>query len=380
MNELVHRSGLGRRAWGLGGVCLGAILIVAGCASSHGGESDSGEKTVVVAAEQQGLVTFDTLEAKRVAGTYEYRGETVHFESTANEHGSDITLGMRGMVLTATLDSSGAFEVDGYKDADGTDTAMTAMDRALVHGFEVALTDLYRKRAAELPALDVLSRSLTMWSEYPDTVPLRRTFLARDERRGALQSLCGNVNKVGQGGNFAPKFTWASHDCFKIKGVFTTDCGPLSGGCAYGNDSSTVENVFMSMHPNGSCDGGTYFGFTSTSQLCWAQDHDNRAEWGYGGCFGRCGDSCGGATQFTQACLDHDLCVRSAHWSGTPGCDDEFVEAAVDWASASNCGGEFRVDFNWAGSPNEGHCPTSFMNTNDGCDVGCQFIDGDCFR
>jgi hypothetical protein len=259
---------------------------------------------------------------------------------------------------------------------------MTAVDRALVHALESSLTDIYRARAAELPALDVFSRSLTMWSEYPDTVPLRRTFVARGERRGALQSLCGQVNQAGQGPS-SPKYAWASHDCFKIKGVFTTDCGPLSGGCAYGNDSSTVENVFMSMHPGGSCENGTYFGFTSTSQLCFVPDHDNRVEWAHGNCFGRCGDGCGGSTQFTQACLDHDACVRSGHWSATPGCDDEFLEAAVDWASASNCGGDLNTQrglYNYAGGPTEGHCPQSYQSTNDGCDVGCQFIDGDCFR
>jgi len=356
---------------------MAGIFGLSGC-SSGGGESGSGEKEIVVAPEQQGLITFDSLEPKRVAGTYEYRDEKLRFESVERDQGYYVTLEVRGMVLSATLDSSGAFDLDGYTAADGTDTAMTAVDRALVHAFESSLTDVYRARASELPALDVFSRSLSLWSEYPDHVALRRTFLTRDVRSVGT-NLCNRVNKPGQGAGVA-KWSWASHDCFKIKGVFTTDCGPLTGGCAYGNDSSTVDNVFMSMHPGGSCSGSTYFGFTATSQLCWTPDHDNRAEFAYGDCFGRCGSGCGGSTQFTQACLDHDSCVRTGHNTADLGCDDEFAEAAIDYLAISNCGGEFHVDYNWAGSANEGHCPVSYQNTNDGCDVGCQFIDGDCFR
>jgi hypothetical protein len=130
------------------------------------------------------------------------------------------------------------------------------------------------------------------------------------------------------------------------------------------------------MHP-----GGSYFGTTIGNYRSYEPDHDASVEFGYGACYGRCGDSCGGSTQFTQACLDHDTCVRFGHFDQSPECDDDFLDAAVDYGVASNCPGvNFRVDFNWEGSANQNNCPTSFNNTNDGCDIGCQFTDGDCFR
>jgi hypothetical protein len=369
--------------WALRGMGFFASLCaLSGCASAAlepGGEQ---EKVVVVAPEEQGLVTFDELTAARLEGSYEYRGETLRFESEARDGVYYVTVTLRGMVLSATLDTTGAFDLDGYNDADGTDTAMTAVDRALIHALESALTDLYRARAAELPALDVFSRTLGLWSDYPDTVALRRMFYARHERKGSGSSLCDNLNKPGQGSGFVPRYTWASHDCLKLKGVFTTDCGPLTAGCAYGNDSSTLDSVFMSMHPGGSCGDGRFFGTSAANMRCYEPDHDSNVEFAYGDCFGRCGLGCGGSTQFTQACLDHDACVSSGHWTANPlsACDDEFAEAAVDYLVLSNCGGALQIDYNWAGSSYEGACPASWKNANDGCDAACQFVDGDCFR
>jgi len=384
MNNIAHHlsTGFSRFPLVIGSGLVACILSLTGCSSGgteSGGTEPEGGKAVVVAPEQEGVVTFETLEPKRVVGSYEYRGEKVTFESIAHEQGFDVTIGLRGMALSVTRDLSGSFELDGYKVADGSETAMTAVDRALVHSLESAITETYRAKAAENPALDMFSRSLSLWSDYPDTLSLRRTVLARQERTSG-ENLCGRVNKPGQGAGYVPKYTWSSHDCFHLNGIFTTDCGPLTGGCAYGNDSSTFDHVFLSMHPGGSCSNGTYFGFTETSQLCWTPNHDSRAEWAHGNCFGRCGSGCGGSTQFSGACLDHDNCIRTGHSEADPGCADEVTEALVDYLALSNCGGEFHVDYNWAGSSSEGHCPTSWQFSNDGCDVGCQFVDGDCFR
>ena len=60
--------------------------------------------------------------------------------------------------------------------------------------------------------------------------------------------------------------------------------------------------------------------------------------------------------------------------------DDDFCGAAWDYTWAPNCGGNFTVNYNWAGSSAQGACPAGWNGTNDGCDVGCQFVDGDCFR
>jgi len=358
-----------------------AFATLVGCASAVE-EGGAPGKVTVEAAEQQGLLTFDALEKNRVAGSYVYRGETLHFESEANEGIHYVTLDVRGMVLSATIDTSGASDLDGFKLADGSDTAMTVTDRALVHAFDSALADTYRNHAGESPALAMFGRALALWSDYPDTVPLRRVYFARAERRGSGQNLCGRVNRPGQGDGFSPIWSWASHDCTTIKGIFTTDCGPLSGGCAYGNDSSTVDNVFMSMHPHGGCADGRYYGTSATSFQCYEPDHDANIEFAYGNCFGRCGGDCGSSSQFTQACLDHDLCVTFGHWTYNPlsSCDDEFTEAAVDYLYQPDCGGEFQIDYNWAGPGHQGPCKPAWHKSNEGCDVGCQFVDPDCFR
>lgn len=375
--------GFSRFALVIGGGLAASLFSLTGCSSgSAGGTEPEGGKAVVVAPEQQGVVTFDMMEPKHVTGTYEYRGQTVTFESVASDQGYDVTIGLRGMVLSVTRDTSGAFDLDGYNAADGSETSMTAVDRALVHSLESAITETFRAKAAQYPALDMFSRVLSLWSEYPNGMSLRRTVLARQVRSISGVSLCGRVNQPGQGSGFAPIYSWSSHSCFHINGWgFSTDCGLLTGGCAYGDNSSTTDNVFLSMHPGGGCSGSTYFGFTATSQLCWTPNHDSRANWGYGDCYGRCGSGCGGSTNFSQACLDHDTCVRYGHDEVTdPGCWDELSEALVDDLALSDCGGNFTVNYNWAGSSYEGHCPTSWQYSNDGCDVGCQFIDGDCFR
>jgi hypothetical protein len=364
----------------LGAASVLALLSVAGCAG-QGPEAEPGAeegKTVVVAPEQQGIIEFDQLSPALTSGTYQYRGVTLHFESETREAGHEVTLQLRGMVLTATIDASGVFDLDGFDTATGEDTNMTEVDSTVIHTFEVALTDLYRARGQELRSLDTLNRAVTIWGDYSPSLPLRRTFYGRSEH-AVLQDLCGRVNRTGQGA-FSPRWTWGSHDCLKIKN-FWGDCGAVSAGCLYGDDSSSVENVFLSMHPSGSCSDSSYFGSNSSNFRCYEPDHEANTEFLYGACPGRCGGSCGGGTQFTQACLDHDICVRFGHLLASPECDDDLVDATFDAIWASNCSNvAFQVNYNWAGSPSEGACPTSYRNSNDGCDVGCQFVDGDCFR
>ncbi|HET9959081.1 MAG TPA: hypothetical protein VFQ61_31540 [Polyangiaceae bacterium] len=358
-----------------------AFALGAGCASDTQ-DRPNGAERVVDAPEQRGSVTLAILNANRIGGSYSYRGETLRFEGEALDSAYFVTLEVRGMILSATIDASGASDFDAFKRADGTDTAMTAEDRALVHALDSALTEISGEQASELPALAMFNHALALWSDYPSTIPLRRAYFARAERTSSAQNLCSRVNKPGQGEAFSPIWTWASHDCFKVKGLDTNDCGARSGGCAYGDDSSTVENVFMSMHPKGGYGDGRYYGDTASTFEAYEPDHDSNVEFGYGNCFGRCGADCGGSSQFTQACLDHDLCVTFGHWTWNPlsACDDEFIEAAIDYLAEPDCGGQLAIDYDWAGSPYDGKCSESWNSSNDGCDVGCQFVDGDCFR
>jgi len=353
-----------------------STVVLVGCA---GAAPDTNDKdSTIVAAEQQGIVHFDVLSPSLLKGTYEYHDVKLNFRAEADSVKA-VTLELRGMVLTGTFDpDAGVFDLDGFVRTDGSETQMTDVDTAVIHTFEVALTDLYRERAAELPALDVLNRAITVWGDYSPTVPLRRTFVGRQER-ATLQNLCASVNKPGQGSGVS-RWTRGSHDCLVIKSAWG-DCAAITAGCSYGDDSSTVDRGFLSMHPGGSCSDSSYFGTNATNFRCYEPDHDANAEYSYGACLGRCGGSCGGGTQFTQACLDHDICVRFGHVIASPECDDDLLDAAFDAAFAPNCGNvNFTVNFNWAGGSNEGNCPTGWRNSNDGCDVGCQFVDGDCFR
>jgi hypothetical protein len=361
---------------------LAAVSVVglAGCAGAasdgtHGEDSPA----VIVAPEQQGVVRFDVLSAASVKGTFEYHGVTLAFDAEADAVKA-VTVELRGMVLTGTFEpADGVFDLDGFNASDGSETQMTEVDRAVIHTFEVALTDIYRERGAELPALEVLNRAVTVWGDYSPTLTLHRTFYGRQER-ATLQNLCGQVNRGGQGTGFAPRYSWGSHDCLTIKN-FWSDCAAVSAGCMYGDDSSTVERGFLSMHPGGSCNDNSYFGTSSTNMHCYEPDHDPNVEYAYGDCLGRCGGGCGGGTTFTQACLDHDICVRFGHIQVSAECDDEVLDAAFDAAFAPNCDGtSFTVNYNWSGSTYEANCPAAWNYTNDGCDVGCQFVDGDCFR
>ena len=82
-----------------------------------------------------------------------------------------------------------------------------------------------------------------------------------------------------------------------------------------------------------------------------------------------------------RACLDHDQCVRLGHSIASVWCNDHLADATWDAINANDCSGvNFDVDYDMTGTNYEGNCPTNWKNANDGCDHGCQFVDGDCFR
>jgi len=327
--------------------------------------------------EGQTGVVFDELTATRVSGAFEFRGQSLRFEAEILDTSHETTFDLRGMVLTFTADvESGAFDVDGFTLESGADTHMTAADRAVVQEFDRALGDVFQQHGQELPALDLLVRNATLWEDYSDSLVLTRSFLGRLDRDnvGTGVNLCSLVNKPGQG--LTPKYRKATHDCWSGAG----DCSNW-WGCDGGEDNASADYVFLSMHPPGPCSDTTWYGNTTGSYSCYEPDHPSDHEYGYGACFGRCGGDCGSGTVFSQACLDHDQCVRFGHSTLAAECDDDFVNAAWDTVWMSNCGGvNFSVPYNWASRGNNPACPTSWQNTNDGCDVNCQFVDMDCFR
>lgn len=358
----------------LASTLLGVAAWAAGCAASHGDEdfADSDKQAQIVEEAGGGLVELSASES-RVEGRYYHDEIELRFEAEVFEQTREVTLEARGMIVLLTIDHhTGAFDVDGFAADNGIDTQMTQDDRQLLRAFDGALGALGGGEAPESPAFDLLVRAATLLGDYSSSLPLQRTFYGRLDRSS---SLCGSVNKPGQGVN-TRRWVSATHDCNDTAG----DCSNW-WGCDRWDDNSTTDQVFMSMHPDGGCSDGTYFGGSATSLSCHEPDHPGGTEYAYGGCFGRCGGGCGSGTQFTRACVDHDHCVRLGHSLASFWCNDEFADTAWDVINAPNCSGmTFTVDYDWAGTGNEGSCPTSWKDTNDGCDHGCQFIDGDCFR
>lgn len=351
---------------------LGWVLACAtvGCMEDGGvaGASDGGKEAGVV-VEEQGVDTLEIDFTESVAqGTFQNADQQLTFRTEVLEGVVETTIELRGLVLLLTIDTAeGGIEVDGYAADNGQDTQMLEDDVALLGLFEKRFEATFEEHHESSSAIEYLNRSLTLWSDYNATTPLKHTYHGRFEQSS---SRCGWVNKPGQGVN-VKKWTRATHDCNVCHWWY---------GCNNGDDRSTTDNVFLSMHADGSCADDTYFGDTENSFSCHEPDHSYGQEYAYGACFGRCGGSCGSGTQFTDACINHDQCVRGGHSIASFWCADELSATGWDVAFAPNCGGKITVDYNWAGSSNEGNCPTSWKDTNDGCDHGCQFIDGDCFR
>ncbi len=371
----MHRSKISARSsFALAAALLGVTIGGSGCNESLDDEAlDGADKQAVVTEEAgAGLVELSVSESY-AAGRYYHDDVELRFEAEILQDTSEVTLEVRGMILLLTIDrQTGAFDIDGFSADNGIDTQMTEEDRELLRALDLAVGALSAEDAQDSEAIDLLIRACTLFGDYSSSLPLQRSFYGRLDRSA---SMCGSVNKPGQGVG-TKHWASATHDCNDTAG----DCSNW-WGCSRWNDNSTTDYVLMSMHPDGGCSDDTYFGGSATSFSCHEPDHPGGTEYAYGGCFGRCGGGCGSGTQFTRACLDHDQCVRLGHSLASFWCNDEFADTGWDVVSAPNCSGvNLTIDYNWAGSGTENSCPTSWKDTNDGCDHGCQFVDGDCFR
>ena len=166
------------------------------------------------------------------------------------------------------------------------------------------------------------------WSQWPSTQPLDEVVLARDAARSYSQKRY-----------YATAASWGPNDGY----TGTHDC----------NSCDRWTPDCMDTWPLGGYDAGD-------SQACN---------------YGNCGTSCSG-TQYTNDCVDHDQCVRTAKHGGhvlaSAWCGDEFISATDDELFAPSC------DYDWRGTSRQGNCPTSWDGARDGCDCFCQFRDNDC--
>ena len=248
-----------------------------------------------------------------VVGTYFTERFEISFSSKMVEPSvADIVLRFNEMTITALVDlEKGLMEYDGYASDNGEDTQLTDADREAILGLTKALDGLGEQ--VEQP-VSLLRRFTSVWSEFPSTLELQRqAFAEKDRSYYSLCAYCGGYN------------IQATHDCWDYNR----------------NADRSTYWAYLSMHPAGPCNDGTYFKNESTGTWsCYEPDHPSSGsvDHAYGNCFGRCGGGCGSDSQMTWDCLDHDSCVRFGHSTASFWCDDEFTSTIDDWAAAPNCG------------------------------------------
>jgi hypothetical protein len=301
-----------------GSICLALVFVIGACTT---GKDDG------TSSASDGLTISDT--ANGIAGSF---GETKFTSEMVTPDRLEITVQVNGMMITALVDyKTGVMEFDGFSTAGGENTQMTDEDRASLTALEHELAGL----GADLPQpLEKLRGFVATWAEFPTTVDMQYMRVSAENR--SWTSLCYAKN------SYYP----ASHDCDSggfwtdqttLDGVWISSTGFVGGpdGVAWyvsagGSYQACSGSISCSRYTVSIPSAGWWTGYES--------DHDTRVENSYGNCFGACGAGCPGTYQFTVDCVNHDQCVRNGHVEASAYCDDQFVAASDDWASAPDCG------------------------------------------
>jgi hypothetical protein len=248
-------------------------------------------------------------------------GEQVNFVSRfVDTNILEIVIDFNGMTISSLVDfDSGVIEYDGFTAETGEDTQIVDEDRVLL----AALTDSLDLLGTEVSEpVDRLRAFVNRWQEYPTSMELQGVALMAEDR--GWSSICwAQWNYIG-----------TSHDC-------TEGCSWYKPWCSnsinsWWTDNTTLDYTYISMDGAGPCSDGTYF-WNGSYWQCFEPGHVTHIEYGYGNCFGRCGDGCGSSRQFTADCAYHDECVRVGHSTASESCNDQFQSTADDWAEAPNC-------------------------------------------
>jgi hypothetical protein len=232
----------------------------------------------------------------------------------------EIVVDFHGLTISSVVDyDSGVIEYDGFTTETGEDTQILDEDRALLLAFTRALDTLGVEVSEPIGKLRTF---VGRWAEYPTSLELQGVALMPEDR--GWESICWAM------------YSWVStsHDC-------TEGCKWYRPWCSnsinsWWTDNTTLDYSLISFDGAGPCGDGTYFWNGSWWQ-CYEPSHVTDVEWGYGNCFGRCGDGCGSNRQFTRDCAYHDECVRVGHSDGSASCNDQFESTADDWAYAPDC-------------------------------------------
>lgn len=284
-------------------------IVAAGCAG-QGSSTSSSAGELVVHEEQGSAQGYFIDHSEADLGRIDF---TSRFVDT---NVLDIELRFHGLTVTSLVDfDTGVIEYDGFATDTGADTQILDDDRALLLAFAREL-DHQGIHVAE--PLERVRSFANMWAQFPATLDPQGISLVDHDH--SYTSICWAVNSYQR----------ATHDCWSGAG----SCSDW-WGCSDGDDPSTLDYAYVSMHGDGPCSDATYF--WTTQWTCFEPDHSSSIEYAYGDCFGRCGAGCGSSTQFTWDCHNHDECVRTGHDMASAWCDDEFTSTVDDWASAPNC-------------------------------------------
>ncbi|NOJ77553.1 hypothetical protein [Myxococcus xanthus] len=290
------------------------IVVLAACAC--GGAAKTGDE---LRSRQAGLSLSATSADAR--GTFVHEDEAVTFSSREVEPGVyRLEVRLRGLTLTGLMEPArGVSTLDGFAEANAMDAQMGVADRAL-------LTALYRELDAALPSGDAappaamyLRRAVSMWSQYPDTMELRRAVMG--EKGRGYTMLCSYAQCNGRNsGSCEGRYNWyahATHDCDR-------------GGFDWPGNQQLAQ-----LGDHYSCNGDEFF-LAGDTWHCGSPNHWYRPKV-VGNCFGRCGSTCGGDTQYTVDATNHDSCVRNGHILVSGWCNDQFSAAVDDELFAPNC-------------------------------------------
>lgn len=253
--------------------------------------------------DRGGVLEVQTVE-QGLEGVFSLGETDLRFRSREVEPGVvDIVVQVRGLDLTALVDTTQQVaEIDGFT-GEGIDTQIVAADRELLAAFVAALGD--EVDPEDSLAASVLHRVSSNWSQTPDTVLLQRG-VAGSEQRG-YTSIC----------SYYGKYLLATHDDNNYN--------------AFAAQTSSYAHV-------GDRSGSTYY-YVNNKWITTTQDHKSYL-YEYGQCYGNCGAGCpGGKQTLSLDCHDHDQCVRNGHAIASLWCNDEFVSASDDEFFAPTCSG-----------------------------------------
>lgn len=228
----------------------------------------------------------------------------VEFEARDVDGLMDITVNLNGLSLGAVIDPEVQLaEIDGFATRNGADTQLLESDRALL----LACHRVLEREIGEDSRFveNFLVRTISLWSETPDTIELERSVFGDLGR--AYTSICGNYLS----------WTAATHD-------------------GWGHDNWDADSTsFSYVGHRYSCTRSWING----SWTCSEPDHVSYV-YQYGECYGNCGGGCpSGNQQLTVDCNNHDQCVRNGHALASFWCNDEFSFAADDELFAPSCSG-----------------------------------------